>query len=52
MLGGIAAVDPGVISIEAVEEYIMQKTKSDVRVEAARDAYEEVLKKVKNVARP
>src|SRR2546427_4903762 len=48
VLGGIAAVDPGVISIEAVEEDIMQKTKRDVRVEAARDAYEEVLQEIKN----
>ncbi|HEY3115374.1 MAG TPA: (4Fe-4S)-binding protein, partial [Chloroflexota bacterium] len=50
VLGAIAGVDPSIISIEAVEEYIRQKTKDDRRVEAARDAYEEVLKKIKTVA--
>jgi pyruvate ferredoxin oxidoreductase delta subunit len=51
VLGGIAAVDPEIISIEAVEAYLKAKTGEDRRVEAARDAYEEVLRKIK-VIRP
>lgn len=49
VLGGIAAVDPQIISIEAVEEYLKKKTGEDRRVEAARDAYEEVLRKIRVV---
>lgn len=40
ILGGIAAIDPAVISIEAVEAYLMDKTKQKHRAEAARAAYE------------
>ncbi len=40
ILGGIAAIDPAVISIEAVEAYLMEKTKQKHRAEAARAAYE------------
>lgn len=49
VLGGITAVDPQIISIEAVEEYLKKKTGEDRRVEAARDAYEEVLRKIRVV---
>jgi pyruvate ferredoxin oxidoreductase delta subunit len=40
ILGGIAAIDPALISIEAVEGYLMDKTKQKHRAEAARAAYE------------
>ena len=40
ILGGIAAIDPAVISIEAVEAYLLDKTKQKHRAEAARVAYE------------
>src|SRR5204863_579063 len=39
-LGGIAAIDPAVISIEAVEAYLLEKTKDKRRADAARAAYE------------
>ncbi|OGP30518.1 MAG: hypothetical protein A2038_12340, partial [Deltaproteobacteria bacterium GWA2_57_13] len=39
-LGGIAALDPALISIEAVESYLLEKTKQKHRAEAARQAYE------------
>jgi pyruvate ferredoxin oxidoreductase delta subunit len=39
-LGGIAALDPSLISIEAVEEYLIEKTKDKRRAEAAREAYD------------
>ena len=40
ILGGIAAIDPAVISIEAVEAYLLEKTKEKHRADAARAAYE------------
>lgn len=49
VLGGIAAVDPGIISIDAVEEYILKKTREDRRAEAARDAYHSVLRQIQVV---
>ncbi len=50
-LGAIAGIDPGVISIEAVESYLNEKNPGQPhRAEAARKAYEEVLEKTKPVA--
>jgi len=40
VLGAIAAVDPEIIDIEAVEAYLRGKTKDERRVEAARAGYE------------
>src|SRR5262245_47436445 len=51
VLGAIAAVDSGVISIEAVEEYLRAKTKDERRVQAARDAYESVSENINPVTR-
>ena len=48
-LGAIAAVDPNIISIEAVEEYLLDKTKDAHRARAAREAYEATLRRVKPV---
>src|SRR5262249_10289430 len=39
ILGGIAAIDPAVISIEAVEAYLLEKTKDKRRAGAGRAAY-------------
>ncbi len=47
ILGGIAAIDPAVISIEAVEAYLMDKTKQKHRAEAARAAYESLRQEAK-----
>ncbi len=46
-LGGIAALDPSLISIEAVEAYLMEKTKQKHRAEAARAAYESLRQEAK-----
>ncbi|HWO42495.1 MAG TPA: 4Fe-4S dicluster-binding protein [Candidatus Eisenbacteria bacterium] len=46
-LGGIAAIDPAVISIEAVEAYLLEKTKDKRRAEAARAAYEALRQEAK-----
>ncbi len=47
-LGAIAAADPDVIGIEAVEKYLNEKNpKEPQRAQAARKAYEEVLEKTK-----
>lgn len=45
VLGAIAALDPAVISIEAVEAYLLQKTKDKKRAEAARAGHDSVLKR-------
>ena len=47
ILGGIAAIDPAVISIEAVEAYLMDRTKQKHRAEAARAAYESLRQEAK-----
>ncbi|MBI4502294.1 MAG: (4Fe-4S)-binding protein [Gemmatimonadetes bacterium] len=49
VLGAIAAVDPGIISIEAVEAYLLDKTKDARRAGAAREAYEATLRRVRLV---
>ena len=49
-LGAIAAVDPGIISIEAVEAYLLDKTKDEHRAQAARDAYDATLRRIKVVS--
>ncbi len=46
-LGGIAAIDPSVISIEAVESYLLEKTKDKHRADAARAAYESLRQEAK-----
>ena len=48
-LGAIAAMDPGIISIEAVEEYLLDRTKDAHRARAARESYESTLLRVKVV---
>jgi pyruvate ferredoxin oxidoreductase delta subunit len=48
-LGAIAAVDPGIVSIEAVESYLLDKTKQEHRAQAAREAYEATLRRVRLV---
>ena len=48
-LGAIAAVDPGVIGIEAVEEYLLEQTKDENRPRAAREAYDATLRRIKVV---
>lgn len=50
VLGAIAAVDPDIIAIEAVEEYLLAKTHEEERAEAAREAYETVLRQTSVVA--
>lgn len=50
VLGAIAAVDPGIISIEAVEGYLLDKTKQGHRAKAAREAYDATLRRTKLVA--
>ncbi|OFW05047.1 MAG: hypothetical protein A3I61_19245 [Acidobacteria bacterium RIFCSPLOWO2_02_FULL_68_18] len=51
VLGAIAAVDPGIISIEAVESYLLDRTKQQHRAEAARAAYNATLRSLR-VVRP
>ncbi len=48
-LGAIAAVDPGVIAIEMVEEYLLEKTGDENRARAAREAYDATLRRIKVV---
>ena len=49
VLGAIAAVDPEIISIEAVEDFIKWKYKEDRRAEAARSAYDATLRRINRV---
>jgi pyruvate ferredoxin oxidoreductase delta subunit len=49
VLGAIAAVDPGIIAIDAVEAYLLHKTGEARRAQAAREAYETTLRCVKLV---
>lgn len=48
-LGAIAAVDPGVIGIEAVEEFLLERSGEEHRARAAREAYEATLRRIKVV---
>jgi len=48
-LGAIAAVDPGIISIEAVESYLLEKTRDGGRAAAARAAYDATLRRIRLV---
>ena len=50
VLGAIAAVDPGIISIEAVEKYLDKKTGDPKRAKAARESYDATLRNTKRVA--
>jgi pyruvate ferredoxin oxidoreductase delta subunit len=45
VLGAIAAVDPAIITVDAVETYLRDKTHDERRVQAARTAYDEALEK-------
>jgi pyruvate ferredoxin oxidoreductase delta subunit len=49
VLGAVAAVDPELISIEAVEQYLWDTTQQEHRVLAARQAYEQVKQSIKTV---
>ncbi|GIX48411.1 MAG: hypothetical protein KatS3mg131_2622 [Candidatus Tectimicrobiota bacterium] len=49
VLGAIAALDPQIISLEAVQEYLWQKTRDERRVQAANAAYEEVRERLYTV---
>jgi len=49
VLGALAAVDPGIISIEAVESYLLERTKEKHRAEAARAAYDATLRGIRVV---
>ncbi len=49
VLGGIAALDPTVISIQAVESFLRDKTKDERRVVAARSAYDQALETLRVV---
>jgi pyruvate ferredoxin oxidoreductase delta subunit len=49
VLGAIAAADPGIISIDAVEDYLRSKTGEERRAAAAREAYDSTLRQVKVV---
>jgi len=49
VLGAIAAVDPEIISIDAVEDFIKWKYKDDRRADAARQAYDATLRRVSRV---
>jgi pyruvate ferredoxin oxidoreductase delta subunit len=46
VLGAIAAVDPGIISIDAVEGYLDEKTHEPHRARAAREAYDVTLRNI------
>ena len=48
-VGAIAAVDPGLIEIDAVEEYYLETTKDELRAEAARAGYDEAFSTIKVV---
>ena len=49
ILGAIAAADSDILSIDAVAEYLLAKTKDEKRAQAARDAYESALENVNPV---
>jgi pyruvate ferredoxin oxidoreductase delta subunit len=49
-LGALAAVDPGIISIEAVEAHLREKTGQEHRAQAAREAYNATLHRITVVA--
>jgi pyruvate ferredoxin oxidoreductase delta subunit len=49
VLGALAAVDPEIISIEAVESYLNDRTKQPHRAEAARAAYDATLRSTRVV---
>ena len=49
VLGAIAAVDPDIIAIDAVEDFIRWKYKEDRRAQAAREAYEATLRRISRV---
>jgi pyruvate ferredoxin oxidoreductase delta subunit len=49
VLGAIAAVDPEIISIDAVEDFIKWKYKEERRAEAAREAYDATLRRISRV---
>ena len=49
VLGAIAAVDSDIISIEAVESFLRDKTHDERRIQAARTAYEEALEKTRRI---
>lgn len=50
VLGAIAAVDPGIIEIEAVEEFLLARTGEERRSAAARAAHDAVLARTTTVA--
>ncbi len=50
VLGAIAAVDPEIINIEAVESYLLDKTHAEHRAAAAREAYNETLQKIQVIS--
>ena len=49
VLGAIAAVDPEIISIDAVEDFIKWKYKEERRAQAARQAYDATLRRISRV---
>lgn len=49
VLGAIAAVDPEIISIDAVEDFIKWKYKEERRGQAARQAYDATLRRISRV---
>jgi pyruvate ferredoxin oxidoreductase delta subunit len=49
VLGAIAAVDPGVISIDAVCDYLLETTKQERRANAAREAHAAALEATRPV---
>ena len=49
VLGGVAAVDPDIIGIEAVEAFLLERTKDPARAKAAREAYESVQRRTRVV---
>jgi len=49
VLGAIAAVDPEIISIDAVEDFVKWKYKEERRAQAARQAYDATLRRISRV---
>lgn len=49
VLGAVAALEPGLVNIEAVADYLWEKTGQDHRVQAAQEAFQTVQGKVKLV---
>ncbi len=49
VLGAIAAVDPGIVTIDAVEAYLLEKTGQPQRAAAAREAYQATLRQIQIV---